>query len=137
MRRQEMVRIVRYLKKNQENLEKRLDKIETPTITDKADAVSTEKTWLKKFVEDTDMDALNSVATAGSTLVGGIGLTHYVLNKNLTEEQRRELIEKTRTDYVTIEHLDNNMLMTDYYQKSDQINLFHTEKTTKPWYKFW
>ena len=92
---------------------------------------------MKQFVEDSDIEALQAVATAGSTVTGGIGLTHYVINKNLNEEQRIELVEKTRTDYVTIELLDNNILMTDFYQKSDQVTLFHTEKTKKSWYKFW
>jgi CRISPR/Cas system-associated protein endoribonuclease Cas2 len=60
-------------------------------------------------------------------------LTHYVINKNLNEEQRIELVEQTKTDYVTIELLDNNILMTDFYQKSDQVTLFHIEKTKKFW----
>ena len=60
-------------------------------------------------------------------------MTHYVINKNLNEEQRIELVEQTKTDYVTIELLDNNILMTDFYQKSDQVTLFHIEKTKKIW----
>jgi CRISPR/Cas system-associated protein endoribonuclease Cas2 len=60
-------------------------------------------------------------------------LTHYIINKNLNEEQRIELVEQTKTDYVTIELLDNNILMTDFYQKSDQVTLFHIEKTKKFW----
>jgi len=92
---------------------------------------------LKQFVEDSDIEALQAVATAGSTVTGGIGLTHYVINKNINQEQRIQLVEQTRTDYVTIELLDNNILMTDFYQKFDQVTLFHTEKTKKFWYKFW
>ena len=111
------------------------------TMHDSVDAVTTaatKKSWLKQFVEYSDLEALSAVTEAGSTLAGGIGLTSYLINENLDESQKRNLVEKTRTDYVTIEHLDNNILMTDFYQKSDQIYLFHhTEKIKKPWYKIW
>ena len=117
---------------------KKVDKIvENQNVAQDAADAAAEKSWLKQFVEDSDIEALQAVSTVGSTIAGGIGLTHYVLNRQLTEEQRIQLVEQTRTDYVTIEHLDNNILMTDCYQKSDQVNLFHIEKIKKLWYKFW
>jgi hypothetical protein len=45
--------------------------------------------------------------------------------------------ENSKTDYVTMEHLNNNILMTEFYQKTDQITLLHTETTKRSWYKFW
>jgi TolA-binding protein len=138
---QSILRALKQVKKNQETLEKKLDKImdSQTTAQDGADVATTaaEKSWLKQFVEDSDIEALQAVTTAGSTITNGIGLTHYVINKNLNEKQRIELVEQTRTDYVIIELLDNNILMTDFYQKSDKVTLFHTEKTKESWYKFW
>lgn len=52
--------------------------------------------------------------------------------------KKTELIQQTRTDYVAIEHLENNILITDVFQKAGQIELFTTEKPNKkPWYNFW
>jgi TolA-binding protein len=138
---QQILKALKQVKKNQETLEKKLDKIieNQTTAQDAADVATTaaEKSWLKQFVEDSDIEALQAVTTAGSAVTSGIGLTHYVINKNLNEEQRIELVSQTRTDYVTLELLDNNILITDFYQKSDKVTLFHTEKTKKSWYKFW
>jgi len=37
-----------------------------------------------------------------------------------------------------IEHNHNNMLVTEYYQKHEDINLLHTEEQKlRPWYQFW
>jgi hypothetical protein len=96
-----------------------------------------EKAWRRQFVEDTDIEAFQSIVSAGSTIASGIGMTHYFLNKNLNKEQKEELVRQTKTDYVIVEHLDNNNLMTDYFQNSDTIELVHSEKSRKSWYKFW
>jgi hypothetical protein len=82
---------------------------------------------------------LNSIASAGSTAAGGISFTHFLLKSNLDDDQKTALIQQTRTDYVSIEHLENNMLITNVYQKADQVELFRTEKPIKkkPWYNFW
>ena len=40
-----------------------------------------------------------------------------VLNRELSEEQRMQLVEQTRTYYVTIELMDNNILITDCLSK--------------------
>jgi hypothetical protein len=140
---QQILRSLKQIKKNQETLEKKLDKIidNQTTAQDAADAAATaaeqKKSLLRQFVEDSDMESLQAVSAVGSTIAGGIGLTNYFLTRNLTEQEKADLIEKTRTDYVIIEPLENNILMTDCYQKSDQINLFHIEKVQKSWYKFW
>lgn len=82
------------------------------------------------------MDSFVTVIGAASIAVSGMSYTNYVVNENLNDEQKEELVRNTRTDYVTIEHLDNHILATDYYQKSEQIELIHTEtKNTKPWYR--
>jgi hypothetical protein len=69
---QEVLRALKQVKKNQENLEKKLEKIiENQTTTqDTADVVTIaiEKTWLKQFVEDSEIEALNAVTTAGQLL---------------------------------------------------------------------
>lgn len=62
-----------------------------------------------------------------------------MLNQNLSEEKRLKLVKTTKTDYVTIERIENNILMTEYYQNSEDVDLFHIDrdKIKKPWYKFW
>lgn len=129
------------IKKKQDLINKKLEKMEenqNVLMDAAADAATTnDKSWLAKFVNDCDLEAIGAIGGATATISGGIGFTSYVLDKNLSDEQKVELVRKTKTDYVTIEHLENNNLMTDFYQNSDQISLFHTEKTKKLWYKFW
>ena len=73
------------------------------------------------------------------TAVGyGFSWARYVVDENLSEEQKQTLTEKTKTDYVMIEHNHNNILVTEYFQKHEDINLLHTEEQKlRPWYKFW
>ena len=136
-----ILKTLKDIKKKQDLINKQLEKMEENqnVLMDAAADAATpnDKSWLAKFVDDCDLEAIGAIGGATATISGGIGLTSYVLDQNLSDEQKVELVRKTKTDYVTIEHLENNNLMTDFYQNSDQISLFHTEKTKKPWYKFW
>ena len=127
----EIIRALKQIQKKQDLLEKQVSKIiDNPnTAQDAADvatAAGKDKSWLKQFVDDSDLDALNSIASAGSTAAGGISFTHFLLKSNLDDDQKTALIQQTRTDYVSIEHLENNMLITNVYQKADQVELFRT-----------
>jgi hypothetical protein len=136
----DIIRALKRIQKEQELLEKKVTKIidNQNTVQDAVDVAAKDKRWLKQFVEDSELDSLNTIASAGSTAAGGISFTHFLLNQNLNDDQKAELIRQTRTDYVGIEHLENNMLITDVYQKADQVELFSTAKPIKkPWYNFW
>ena len=118
----EVLKTLKQIKKNQENIAKKMDEVikNQNTMEDSVDAVTTaatKKSWLKQFVEDSDLDVLTAVTGAGSTIAGGIGLTSYVINENLDESQKQNLVEKTRTDYVTIEHLDNQYINDRFLSK--------------------
>ena len=68
----------------------------------------------------------------------GFSWARVVIDKNLDEQQKLELTRQTNVDYVMVEHNHNNMLITDYYQKEDDLILLDTEqKKINPWYQFW
>ena len=139
----ETIKALKTLQKNHKIMDRKLDKmIERDTKKEVLDAaVEEEQTrWLQQVLKDSDVANAQSIAQIamllGSTVTSTISLTSYVVDKTLSKEAKEDLARKTRTDYVTIEHYENNCLMTEFYQNRDDIDLFHVEQT-KPWYKFW
>ena len=95
------------------------------------------ETWAKQLLKDENVEALQAVISASSIVTGGYGLTQYMLSETLSNEERENLAQNTKTHYVTVEHRENNQLITEYYKKTEDINLFHTEIKTIRWYEFW
>ena len=109
--------------------------IETPTaVEDAAGGVD----FVQEIANDPSIGALAHLISLGTAVGYGFSWARHIVDENLNEEQKQALTEKTKTDYVMIEHNHNNMLVTEYYQKHEDINLLHTEKQKlRPWYKFW
>lgn len=135
-----LIEILKHIKKSQNNLEISLERgLKDPNINTSKDELNF--FYKQKLVDDPNLDVLKSVASGRSFIANGIGLTSYILSADLTESQMKKLVEHTLTNYITIEHLNNKILTTNFYKRSEPDTSFYTEikniEIKKPWYKFW
>lgn len=89
----ELIKVLKQMQKKQDVLEKKVTKLldqknAQDAAADAATAAGKDKSWLKQFVEDSDLDVLNDVKSAGSTAAAGISFTHFHLKKNLSDDQK-------------------------------------------------
>lgn len=71
------------------------------------------------------------------TATGTLGCT-TLLKSEFTENVVENIIENKDTQYILLEHIENNNLLTEFYKKDqEEEKIVHigTETERKPWYK--
>ena len=135
----EVVKVLKEIQKKQDKMESSIVKIQRNLDLKPIPETDAKETWAKQFLKDENIELVQAVIAGTGIVTGGYSLAKMIVDNNLDDQQKETLIRNTRTDYVTIEHRDNNQLITEYYQKSESINLLHVEKVkdVKHWYQFW
>ena len=77
-------------------LEKIIDKQNAADSATENIFADNDKNWLKRSVNDLELESVQAIRRAASTITAGLGLTTYVLNKTLDEDQKNEIVKNSK-----------------------------------------
>ena len=134
---EQILKILKQMKKNQEQMCNKIEKLEGLPEIKEATSEEVTESVAKQFLKDESVEGAEAIKTAVGIIIGGYSATSYVLDQTLTQEERKQLAENTKSHFILIEHTENNQLCTEYYQTKESTQLFHKEVEKKPWWKLW